>query len=179
MKICPAHFWNNNEILFCEIFSSGRNCIQICKCRFSKSLWAGVQKKCRKCRFFRLRGNTGCRMSIQSWYFYVQAVEKLWFWMCLRQVSMLCHFCLFLRCVLGVFNDPVGTPACGLLGLRSSLFRRTRASLLCMFVPTSTAPLHYVGLIIWPCHFSYIFVPCLAFRIECCRWWPELKQHRS
>ena len=29
-----------------------------CKCRFSKFLSAGVQKRCRKCRFFRLRGNT-------------------------------------------------------------------------------------------------------------------------
>jgi len=27
-----------------------------CKCRFSKFFSAGVQKKCRKCRFFRLRG---------------------------------------------------------------------------------------------------------------------------
>ena len=45
----------NNKILFCEICSSERKCVQICKCRFSKFLSAGVQKKCRKCRFFRLR----------------------------------------------------------------------------------------------------------------------------
>jgi len=29
-----------------------------CKCRFSKFLSAAVRKRCRKCRFFRLRGNT-------------------------------------------------------------------------------------------------------------------------
>jgi len=27
--------------------------------------------------------------------------------MCLRQVSILCHFCLFLSCVLDVLNSPV------------------------------------------------------------------------
>jgi len=31
-------------------------------------------------------------MSIQSCYFCAQDVEKLWFWMCLRQVSVPCHF---------------------------------------------------------------------------------------
>jgi len=36
-------------------------------------------------------------MSIQSCYFGVQDAEKLWSWMCLRQVSMLCHFCLFFK----------------------------------------------------------------------------------
>jgi len=41
--------------LICEIFSSERNCVQICNCRFSKLLSAGVQ---RKCCCFRLRGNT-------------------------------------------------------------------------------------------------------------------------
>jgi len=33
-----------------------------------------------------------------------------------RQVSILCHFRLFLSCVLGVFNSPVATLAHGLLG---------------------------------------------------------------
>jgi len=28
-------------------------------------------------------------------YFCVQDVEKLWFWMCVRQVSVLCHFACF------------------------------------------------------------------------------------
>ena len=58
MKICPGHFWKNNKILFCELFFSGRNCVQICKCWFSKFLSAGVQKKCRMCLFFQLRENT-------------------------------------------------------------------------------------------------------------------------
>jgi len=34
----------------------------------------------------------------------------------LRQVSILCYFCLFLSCVLGVFKSLVPTPAHGLLG---------------------------------------------------------------
>jgi len=45
----------------------------------------------------------GCRMSIQSRYFCGQDEEKLWFWMCLRQVSMLCHFCLFFKLCLWCF----------------------------------------------------------------------------
>jgi len=62
---------------------------------------------------------------------------------------MLCHFCLFLSCVLGVFNSPVATPAHELLGLSPSLrlryiYRRTRACLLCIFVPPPTVPLHLV-----------------------------------
>jgi len=42
-------------------------------------------------------------------YFCVQDVEKLLFCICLKQVSMLCHICLFLSCVLGVFNRQVVT----------------------------------------------------------------------
>jgi len=34
----------------------------------------------------------------------------------LRQVSILCHFCLLLTCVPGVFKSPVATMAHGLLG---------------------------------------------------------------
>jgi len=56
-------------------------------------------------------------MSIQSCSFCVQDVEKLWHWMCLRQVSMLCHVCLFLSYVHGVFNSPVATPHAGCSGL--------------------------------------------------------------
>ena len=36
-------------------------------------------------------------MSIQSCCFCAHDVEKLWFWMCLRQASMLCHFWLFFK----------------------------------------------------------------------------------
>ena len=52
-------------------------------------------------------------MSIQLCYFCVLDQEKLWFWMCLRHMSKLCHFCLFLSCVLGVFNRAVATPDTG------------------------------------------------------------------
>ena len=60
---------------------------------------------------------------------------------------MLCLIYCFLSCVLGVFNSPVATPAYGLLGLRLSFrlrFISENASLLCMFVPPPTVPLHYV-----------------------------------
>ena len=81
---------------------------------------------------------------IQSWYFCVQDEEKLWFWMCLRQYQCCAIFACFLGCVL-VFNSPVATPAHGLLGLRPSFrlrFLSWNASLLCMFVPPPTVPLH-------------------------------------
>jgi len=59
----------------------------------------------------------------------------------LRQVSMLCHFCLFLSCVHGVFNSPVATPSYGLLGLRSSFrlrFISQNVSLLALHVCSTT-----------------------------------------
>jgi len=37
-----------------------------CKCRFSKFLSAGVQQRCRKCVFFRLRGNTALNYELRS-----------------------------------------------------------------------------------------------------------------
>jgi len=102
-----------------------------------------------------------CRMSIQSCYFCVRDVEILWFWMCLRQVSILCHFCLFFKLVLGVLP----TPAHGLLGHSPCLcllFILENASLLYVFVPPPTVPLHKVvnsGYFhCGPCHCSYIFV---------------------
>jgi len=55
----PAHLSKNNKILCCEIFSSEGNCVQICKCRFSKFLSVGVQKSAQSAGFVRLRGNTG------------------------------------------------------------------------------------------------------------------------
>ena len=51
----------------------------------------------------------------------VQDVEKLWVWMCLRQLSMLCHFCLFFKLCSWCFNSPVATPAHGLHEFRPSL----------------------------------------------------------
>jgi len=71
----------------------------------------------------------------------VQGGEKLWFWMCSRQVSMLCHLCPFLSCVLGVSNTPVATPAHGLLGLIPSLrlrFILENASLLGLYICATT-----------------------------------------
>ena len=88
-------------------------------------------------------------MSIQWCYFCVQDVEKLWYWMCLRHVSMLCHFCsaCFSSCV-PVFNRPVAAPHTGSSGLARffdyDLYWGTRACLLCIFVPPPTVPLHYV-----------------------------------
>jgi len=59
----------------------------------------------------------------------------------LRQVSMLCHFSLFLSCVLGVSNNPVTTTAYELFGLRPSLrlrFISENASLLALYVCATT-----------------------------------------
>jgi len=74
-----------------------------------------------------------CRMSILTWYFCVQDVEKLRFWMCIWQVSMLCHFCLFFKLCLGVFNNPVATPAYGLRGHRPSFRLRFISENACLF----------------------------------------------
>ena len=87
----------------------------------------------------------------------------------LRQVSMLCHFCLFFN----VFSNPVATPAHGLLGLSPSLRLRSlseNSSLLALYIcatthgPTSLSwelGLFSLDLVTVRC--SYIFVPCLAF----------------
>ena len=68
--------------------------------------------------------------------------------MCLRQVSMPCHFCLFLSCVFGVFNSSVAIPAHGLLGLNPILrvrFISENASLLVLYICATThGPLHQV-----------------------------------
>ena len=80
-------------------------------------------------------------MSIQSCYFCVQDEDKLWFWMCLRQVLTLCHFCLFLCCVLDVFNSPVVTAEHGLLGLNLSRWLRfisENASKLALYICATT-----------------------------------------
>ena len=86
-------------------------------------------------------------MSIQSWYFCVQDEEELWFWMCLIQVSMLYHFCLFFK-------------LCS--------WDRKLAYFVCLFHHPSS---HFTKLLaralfFGPCHCSYIFVPCLAFRVH-------------
>ena len=62
---------------------------------------------------------------------------KVWFWLCLRQVSMLCHFCLFFF----FFNSPVTTPAHGLLGRNPSLrlrFISESTSLLALYICVTT-----------------------------------------
>jgi len=125
-----------------------------------------------------------CRMSIQSWYFCVQDEEKLWFLMCLRQESMLCHFCLFFKnSVLGVFNNPVATPAYGLLGLGPNFrlrFLSENASLLALYVCSTThgpnGPSHFTKLLTralfftWPLFLYFRFMSGLSR--SCCRW-PE------
>jgi len=58
---------------------------------------------------------------------------------CLRQVSTLCHFCLFLSCFIGVFNSPV----------------------LSHFTKLLTRALSFAL-----CHCSYILVPHLASRVH-------------
>jgi len=54
---------------------------------------------------------------------------------------MLCHFCLFLYYVLGVFNSPVATSAHRLLGLSPSLqlgFILENASLHALYICATT-----------------------------------------
>jgi len=84
-----------------------------------------------------------CRIIFQSSYFCVLDVEKLWFWMCLRQAAYQCCVILpvFLRWVIGVFNSPVATPAHGLLGLSLSLrlrFISENASMLALYIYATT-----------------------------------------
>ena len=114
-------------------------------------------------------------MSIQSCYFCIQDVEKLWFWMCLRHVSMLCHFCLFFKAVFLVFlTAQWRLRHTGSSGFSPSLrlrFISENASLLCIFVSPPTVPLHYTKLLtrdlfFVPCHCSYISVPCPAFHVH-------------
>ena len=100
---------------------------------------------------------------------------KLVIWMCLRQVSMLCHFCLFLYYVLGVFNSLVATPAHGPSPSLRLRFISENASLLCVFVPTSTVPLHQVvnsGSFLWALSL-FIYVRSMSgLSRSYCRW-PE------
>jgi len=63
-------------------------------------------------------------------------------------------------------NSPVATPAYGLLGLHPSFrlrFISDDASLLCMFVPPPTAPLHQVG----PLSLCLVTVHIFSFHV-----WP-------
>jgi len=132
--------------------------------------WHPYRKRasCHKCFVLSLHSGIwcSCRMSIQSCYFCVQDEDKFWFWMCLRQVLTLCHFCC---CVLGVFNSPVATPAHGLLGLNPSRWLRfisENASKLALYFLCHHHRLLTQALFFGPCHCSYVFVPCLAFRVH-------------
>jgi len=77
--------------------------------------------------------------------------------------------CLFLSCVLVVFNSPVATPAHGLLGfspIPRLRFISEYASLHCIFVPPPC--FHFTTLLTRALfygsfHCSYVFVPRLAF----------------
>ena len=105
-------------------------------------------------------------MSIQSCYFSVQDVEKLWFWMRLRQVSMLCQFCL-LSCVLGVSNSPMAIPGSSRLTrvFDYDSYRRTQPA--CLVYLWQHPRSHFTKLLIrslffGPCHCSCIFLPRLT-----------------
>jgi len=99
---------------------------------------------------------------------------------------MLCHFCLFLSCVLGVFNSPVATPAHGLLGLSSSRrlrFASEKASLLALYIYLCHHPLsHFTKLLIGLSSSGLVTVHILSFHV-----WPfafklqvtRIKQYRS
>ena len=114
-------------------------------------------------------------MSIQSCYFCVQNVEKLWFWMCLRQVSTLCYFFLFFKLCVCFFRTAQWwlryTGSSNLAGVFDyDLYHRTRACMLCIFVPPLTVPLQNKlltqALFFELCHCWHIFVPCLAFCVH-------------
>ena len=87
-------------------------------------------------------------MSSQSYYFCVLDVEKLWFWMCLRQISILRPFCLFLSGILDIFNSPVPIAAHGSSGIVRvfvyDLYWRKLACLFCIFVLPRAVPLHWI-----------------------------------
>ena len=75
-------------------------------------------------------------------------------------------------------NSPVATPAYGLLGLHPSFrlrFISDDASLLCMFVPPPTAPLHQVvnsGPFLCALSLFIYFRSMFGLSRSCCRW-PE------
>jgi len=88
---------------------------------------------------------------------------------------VLSHICLFLSCVLGVFNNPAVSSAHELHGFSRIfdyyIYMRTRACLLCIFVPPPKGRSHFTKLLtralfFVPCHYSYIFVPFLAFHVH-------------
>ena len=117
-----------------------------------------------------------CRMIFQSSHFCVQDAEKLWFWMCLRQVAYQCCviFACFFYAVLLVFSTAqwqlrhTGYSGWAWVFDYDS-YRRTRACLLCIFMPPPTAhstKLLTRALFIGPCHCSYKFISCQTFRVH-------------
>jgi len=78
---------------------------------------------------------------------------------------MLCHFCLFFMLCSRCFQPS------GKIGLRAPQAQpeSSMTIYICIFVPLPQS--HFTKLLIRaflfePCHCSYIFVPCLAFRIH-------------
>ena len=116
-------------------------------------------------------------MSIQSCYFCVQDVEKLWFWMCLRQVAYQC--CVIFACsfcaelLVFLFSTAqwqlrhTGSSGWAWVFDYDS-YRRTQACFvyLCHHPRSHSTKLLTRALFIGPCHCSYIFVLCLAFRVH-------------
>jgi len=93
----------------------------------------------------------------------------------LRQVSMLCNFCLFFKLCTWRFQQPSGDSGTrGLLGFHPSLrlrFVSENASMLAFCVLCHHPRCHFTklstrALLFGPCYCSYIFVPCLAFRVH-------------
>jgi len=113
-------------------------------------------------------------MSIQSWYFCIQDEEKLWLWMCLRQVLMMCQFCLYCKLCSWCFYQFSGYS--GIKAPRASpespitiyIGERELACFLCLFHhPRSNfTKLLTRALVFGPCHCSYIFARCLTFRVQ-------------
>ena len=93
--------------------------------------------------------------------------------MCLKQVSMLCHFCLFLSCVLGVFNTRQWRLRhAGSLGLARvfdyDLYRRMRACFvyLCHHPRSRSTKLLTQALFFGPCRLSLFIYLRLAIRVH-------------
>ena len=92
--------------------------------------------------------------------------------MCIRQVSMLCHFCLFFKLCSWCFQQPSGYS--GIWASRASpeswitIYIRDRelACFVCLCHHSRPPQLLTRALFIGSFHCSYIFVLCLAFPVH-------------
>jgi len=101
-------------------------------------------------------------------------VVRLWFWLCLRQVSRLRNFCLFFQLFSWCFWQPSrdsGTRAPRAYPESSVTICIRERGLVCFVYLCHHPRSHFTKLLtravfFGPCHCSYIFVPCLAFRVH-------------